>query len=64
MRSTRQTIPPHPALQPHKPLPFKGRIMHHTGSSRNRPGQAASAASGPRLLRDPAHQATSANAPV
>ena len=36
LRRARQINPPQPALQPLKPLPFESRIMHQTGSSRNR----------------------------
>lgn len=63
-RRASQVVSPQPALQPLKPLPFEGRIMHQTESSRNRRGQAASPTSGPRLLRNAPHQATSENAPV
>ena len=64
MRRTSQITSPQPALQPQKQQPFEGRIMHQTGSTRNPRGQAVSITRSTRLLRDPADQATSANAPV
>jgi len=64
VRRTGQITSSQPALQPQKPHPFEGRIMHQTGPTRNQPGQAPPAAIGTTPLRHPAQQATSANTPV